>query len=77
MMLWAQQRQPLVPSKRNDRRMAEQAAQQAAQQQSAQTPENVETIPAESAMADSAIWAPVQVQQLGADNYEPPRAVST
>lgn len=69
-MLWAQQRQPLVPSKRNDRRMAEQAAQQAAQQQSAQTPENVETIPAESAMADSAIWAPVQVQQLGADNYE-------
>ena len=50
--------------------MAEQAAQQAAQQQSAQTPENVETIPAESAMADSAIWAPVQVQQLGADNYE-------
>lgn len=69
-MLWAQQRQPLVPSKRNDRRMAEQAAQQAAQQQSAQTPENVETIPAESAMADSAIWAPIQVQQLGADNYE-------
>lgn len=69
-MLWAQQRQPLVPSKRNDRRMAEQSAQQAAQQQSAQTPENVETIPAESAMADSAIWAPVQVQQLGADNYE-------
>lgn len=69
-MLWAQQRQPLVPSKRNDRRMAEQAAQQAAQRQSAQTPENVETIPAESAMADSAIWAPVQVQQLGADNYE-------
>ena len=70
MILWAQQRQPLVPSKRNDRRMAEQAAQQAARQQTAQTPEDVETIPAETAMADSAVWAPVQVQQLGANDYD-------
>lgn len=70
MVLWAQQRQPLVPSKRNDRRMAEQAAQQAARQQTAQPPEDVETVPAETAMADSAIWAPVQVQQLGANDYD-------
>ncbi len=50
--------------------MAEQAAQQAARQQTAQTPEDVETIPAETAMADSAVWAPVQVQQLGANDYD-------
>mgnify|MGYP002523757556 FL=1 len=62
-MLWAQQRQPLVPSKRNDRRMAAAAAQQ-------QPSSGTETIPVETALADSAVWASVQVQQLGTDTYD-------
>lgn len=50
--------------------MEEQAAAQAAQQTTTQEPTDVETVSAETALADSAIWAPVQVQQVGADNYE-------
>ena len=51
--------------------MAEQAAAQAAQQTTTtQEPTDVEMVSAETALADSAIWASVQVQQVGADNYE-------
>ncbi|MCQ2346950.1 MAG: cell surface protein SprA [Paludibacteraceae bacterium] len=59
-MLLAQTKQPLIPSKRNDRRMAEAAA-------AATTTAQEDSV---AAAQDSAIMAPTQVQQLGADTYE-------
>ena len=60
----AQTRQPQIPSARNDRRMAEEAARQQEQQQTS------EQESADAIEPDSAIMAPVQVKQLGADNFE-------
>ncbi len=53
--------------------MAEQAAQQQASQNTPATdnasPVETATISAEEALRDSAVWAPVQVDPLGVDNY--------
>ncbi|MGM9838398.1 MAG: cell surface protein SprA [Paludibacteraceae bacterium] len=76
---WAQARQPLVPSLRNDRRMAAEAARRAAEQQesapAADTPDDNAVSAAVSeqkpvVLSDSAVWAPVQPEQIGAESYE-------
>ena len=77
----AQERQPLIPSARNDRRMAEQRAaeerarqeREAAKNQQAANEGNVDADApkiGEYVPSDSVIMAPTQVKQLGAEDYE-------
>ena len=89
--LQAQSRPPLVPSLRNDRRMAEEARRQAMDSSFVERPRGGETEPRPQASSsavrpgdrtsmekdslvfnpnDSAYWAPTQVKQLGAEDYE-------
>ena len=89
--LQAQSRPPLVPSLRNDRRMAEEARRQAMDSSFVERPARGETEPRPQASSsvvragdrtsmekdslvfnpnDSAYWAPTQVKQLGAEDYE-------
>ena len=66
MLLTAQVQNPLIPSKRNDRLLQEQAEQQAHQAEL----QNNNATDSTKLATDSAIMAPTRVKQLGANNYE-------
>lgn len=72
---WAQVRQPLIPSKRNDQRMAAEAARQAASvTEMNNSADNAGTGTSKGTenmeVQDSAVWAPLHVRQLGSETYE-------